>query len=100
MPSLKELDELQARQKKNSEKFYQIINDKSISDEQKFKKSIQNALKSSYSYQNNDNTNINIFTNNKNSNNVVYIGSYSVNSNLSRSSCNNSNGISYGPTLF
>lgn len=84
---------------KGIDEIKKIINDNSISDEVKYKKAMNNALKSTYSYQR-ENTDINIFTNNKNCNNVVYIGSYSSNSNLSRSSSNNSNGISYGPTLF
>lgn len=48
----------------------------------------------------NQNTNINIITDNKYCNNVEYSNSSSSNSNLSRSSKNSSTGIIYGPTLF
>lgn len=44
------------------------------------------------------NTNSSSFTNDKKCNNVIYTGNYS--SNLSRSSSNTVNGITYGPTIF
>ena len=99
MPSYAEIEKQMIRINKSLEEFDKIIKNKDIPDEVKFNKSIKQALKSNSSNQN-YNTNINIFTNNKNCNNVVYIGSYSSNSNLSRNSYNNVNGISYGPTLF
>jgi hypothetical protein len=45
----------------------------------------------------NSGTNISLFTNNKNCNNVIYTGNYS--SNMSRST-NTVNGITYGPSVF
>lgn len=55
--------------------------------------------KSSINNQNYVNTNYNYFTNDKNCNNVVYIGSYK-NINQSRNSSNIINDINYGPRLF
>ena len=55
-------------------------------------------IESSNSKSNNYNTNINLFSNDKNCNNVVYSGGYS--SSLSRSSTNTVNGITYGPSVF
>ena len=99
MPTYNELKKQMARLMENFEEFDRIVKDKTIPDDIKYKKSIKSALNSNNSCQNN-NTNISIITNNKNCNNVVYIGSYSLNSNLSRNTCNSVNGISYGPTLF
>ena len=55
----------------------------------------------SYSYDNNNtsqmyNTNVNLFSNNKNRNNVVYIN----NNPSTPSTPSNSSNISYGPTVF
>lgn len=57
-------------------------------------------IKASESYStNNYETNMCLFTNNKNSNNVIYNGNYSSNASLSRNS-NSINGITYGPSVF
>ena len=59
--------------------------------------------KKEYDYSNNHyNTNSNLFTGDKNSNNVKFVGGGYTNHNLSRNNCigNSVNGITYSVTLF
>ena len=103
LPTYIEIEKQKDKLNESFKKFDSIINNKEIPFEKKFGK-LTNYYNTLPLKKLNQNYDTNIFTNDKDSNNVKYIGSYPTNPNLSRKSNNNNykniNGISYGPTLF